>query len=163
MPPAPALPEHCLVRGTIDPRKGHGGRDFAIGFELRLPSDWNGRFLFQGGGGLDGVVQPALGMIASSSKPPALAQGFAVASTDSGHSGSIVDATFGLDQQARTDYAYNALDKVTLEAKRLLRAFYRAAPDFSYFLGCSNGGRQALMASQRSKPIWRHAAHPADT
>src|SRR5690606_9236558 len=53
------LPQHCRVRGTIAPRIGYGGREFGIGFELRLPVDWNGRFLFQGGGGMDGVIAPA--------------------------------------------------------------------------------------------------------
>lgn len=148
-PPPPMLPEHCLVHGTINPRIGVGGRQFGIGFELRLPSDWNGRFLFQGGAGLDGVAAPAIGNISNSNEPPALARGFAVVSTDSGHSGSIIDATFGLDQQARTDYAYNALDKVTIEAKRILARYYGADPKYSYFVGCSNGGRQALVASQR--------------
>ena len=101
--PAPVLPEHCRVRGTIAPRVGHAGRTFGIGFELRLPAEWNGRFLFQGGGGMDGVVLPAVGTIANSAKGPALSRGFAVVSTDAGHSGSPVDATFGLDQQARID------------------------------------------------------------
>ncbi|MBO9519342.1 MAG: tannase/feruloyl esterase family alpha/beta hydrolase [Porphyrobacter sp.] len=146
---APVLPEHCRVRATINPRVGQGGRDFGIGFELRLPVDWNGRFLFQGGGGMDGVVQPAIGSIANSTKGPALQHGFAVVSTDAGHSGSPIDASFGLDQQARIDYAYNALDKVTIEAKRLVAAFYNEAPRFSYMLGCSNGGRQALTFAQR--------------
>ncbi|OYX66079.1 MAG: hypothetical protein B7Y88_06405 [Sphingomonadales bacterium 32-64-17] len=146
---AAQLPEHCLVRGTIDRRVGVNEREFGIGFELRLPTDWNGRFLFQGGAGLDGQVMPAVGNIANSAKPSALARGFAVVSTDSGHAGSIVDASFGLDQQARVDYAYNALDKVTAQAKRLVHSYYGARPDYSYFLGCSNGGRQALVASQR--------------
>ena len=146
---AQLLPEHCLVRGTINPRVGFGGREFGIGFELRLPTDWNGRFLFQGGGGLDGQVLPALGMIANSDRDPALVRGFAVVSTDSGHSGSMVDPSFGVDQQARTDYGYNALDKVTHEAKLILARFYGAGPRYSYFMGCSNGGRQAMMASQR--------------
>jgi hypothetical protein len=146
---ASVLPEHCRVRGTIAPRVGQGGRTFGIGFELRLPAEWNGRFLFQGGGGMDGVVQPAVGTLANSSKGPALARGFAVVSTDAGHSGSPVDASFGLDQQARIDYAYNALDKVTVEAKRLVEAFYGSAPRYSYMVGCSNGGRQALTLAQR--------------
>jgi feruloyl esterase len=146
---APLLPEHCLFSGTIAPRVGEGGREFGIGFELRMPTEWSGRFLFQGGGGLDGVVLPAVGAIANSAGQPALARGIAVVSTDSGHRGSPIDATFGHDQQARTDYAYNALDKVTLEAKRVIAAFYGSAPRHSYFLGCSNGGRQALVASQR--------------
>jgi feruloyl esterase len=147
--PPPTLPEHCRIRGTIAPRVGQGGRSFGIGFELRLPAEWNGRFLFQGGGGMDGVVLPAVGTVANSGKGPALARGFAVVSTDAGHSGSPVDATFGLDQQARIDYAYNALDKVTVEAKRLVEAFYGAPPRYSYMLGCSNGGRQALTLAQR--------------
>lgn len=146
--PAPDLPGHCLVRGTIDRRVGFGGREFGIGFELRLPNDWNGRFIFQGGAGLDGQISPAVGSFANSSAPPALARGYAVVSTDSGHSGSIVDASFGVDQQARTDYAYNALDEVTSEAKRLIGQFYGTRPAYSYFMGCSNGGRQALVASQ---------------
>jgi feruloyl esterase len=143
------LPEHCLVRGVINPRTGAGGRKFGIGFELRMPTAWNDRFLFQGGAGLDGQAMPAIGTIANSAGKPALARGFAVVSTDGGHSGPIVDATFGLDQQARTDYAYNALDKVTAEAKRLLAKFYGTGAQHTYFVGCSNGGRQALVASQR--------------
>ncbi|MEO6151623.1 MAG: tannase/feruloyl esterase family alpha/beta hydrolase [Croceibacterium sp.] len=147
--PAQALPQHCLVRGTINRRVGVGGRTFGIGFELRMPLSWNGRFLFQGGAGLDGVVAPATGTTSNSALPPALTRGFAVVSTDAGHSGSPIDASFATDQQARVDYGYNALDKVTLTAKALITGFYSEAPHFSYFVGCSNGGRQALTAAQR--------------
>lgn len=143
------LPAHCLVKATIDPRTGVGGRAFGIGFELRLPIDWSGRFMFQGGAGLDGVVSPAVGNVPNSAGPAALSRGFAVVSTDAGHKGSPIDASFGLDQQARIDYAYNALAEVTREAKAMLAAFYGAPAARSYFIGCSNGGRQALMASQR--------------
>lgn len=148
-PPVGEVPAHCLVQGVINPRTGAGGREFGIGFELRLPLAWNGRFLFQGGAGLDGQIMPAVGAIANSASPPALARGYAVVATDGGHTSSIIDATFGLDQQARVDFAYNALDKVTVQAKRMVGQFYGSGPDRSYFLGCSNGGRQALMASQR--------------
>jgi feruloyl esterase len=147
--PRTNLPEHCLIRGVLNPRTGAGGRPFGIGFELRMPTQWNRRFLFQGGGGLDGVINPAIGNIPNSSGPIALARGFAVVSTDAGHGGSPIDASFGLDQQARIDYAYNALDKVTLEAKRLIARFYGAGPAHSYFVGCSNGGRQAMTAAQK--------------
>lgn len=143
------LPAHCRVRGMIARRIGAGEREYGIGFELRLPMDWNRRFLFQGGGGLDGVVLPAVGQVANSAGDPALVRGYAVASTDSGHSGSPIDASFGIDQQARVDYGYNALDKVTQAAKRIIAEFYSGDPDYSYFLGCSNGGRQAMVASQR--------------
>jgi feruloyl esterase len=147
--PRAMLPEHCLLRGTIDRRTGVGNRPYGIGFELRLPASWNGRFLFQGGAGLDGVIQPAVGKVAHSVQPPALARGFAVVSTDAGHSGSPIDASFAVDQQARIDYGYNAIDKVTSAAKALIRSHYGAVPRHSYFVGCSNGGRQALTAAQR--------------
>ncbi len=143
------LPEHCLIQGVLNPRIGAGGRKFGLGFDLRMPTNWNGRFVFQGGGGLDGRLAPALGDIFGSVRPSALARGFAVVGTDGGHRGSWLDGSFGLDQQARIDYAYNALDKVTLKAKELVEKYYGSAPKYSYLLGCSNGGRQGLMASQR--------------
>jgi len=143
--PAVVLPEHCRVRGTLDPRTGVGGKSYGIGFELRLPTQWNGRFLFQGGGGLDGAVNPAVG--GGGAGEPALARGFAVVTTDAGHQG--MDASFADDQQARLDYAYQALGKVTVEAKAIIARFYGQGPKRSYFMGCSNGGRQGMMAAQR--------------
>lgn len=147
--PALTLPQHCRVRGVIDRRTGVGGREFGTGFELRLPTEWNGRFLFQGGGGLDGQVNPAVGTLANSAQAPALARGFAVVSTDAGHDGGMMSATFGSDQQARIDYAYAAIGKVTPAAKALVERFYGRAAAHSYFAGCSNGGRQALTAAER--------------
>ena len=143
------LPEHCLVQGMINPRVGQGGRRFGLGFDLRMPSKWNGRFVFHGGGGLDGRLAPALGDIFGSVRPSALVRGFAVVSTDGGHRSDWMDGSFGLDQQSRIDYAYNALGTVTPKAKELVEKYYGKAPSYSYLLGCSNGGRQGLMASQR--------------
>jgi feruloyl esterase len=145
----PLFPEHCMVRGTLLPRQGVGGKSYGMGFELRMPTQWNGRFLFQGGGGLDGFVGAAYGAVTpqGSTAAPALARGFAVVSTDSGHEG--FDPSFAFDQQARLDFAYNALDKVTLEAKVLIAAYYGRGAEHSYFMGCSNGGRHAMMAAQR--------------
>ena len=80
-----ALPEHCLVKGRMHERKGADGRDYAIGFEMRLPVAWNGRFYYQGNGGLDGAVQPALGALGGGPLTGALMQGFAVISSDAGH------------------------------------------------------------------------------
>ena len=143
------LPAHCLFRGTLAPRTSSDGQHFGIGMELRLPLSWNGKFVFQGGGGLDGVLAASYGT-AGGAEPPALARGFAVVSTDGGHrSGSMVDAHFALDQQARIDYAYNAVDKTTVLAKMLIARFYGREPRHSYFVGCSNGGRQAMMVTQR--------------
>jgi Tannase and feruloyl esterase len=147
------LPEHCLLLGQIAPRIGVDGKRYAIGFELRLPRDWNGRFLFQGGGGNDGATRPALGALAGNAdsltglQTGGLAQHYAVVSTDAGHQG--LDASFGLDPQARIDHAYNSYDKVTVTAKDLITRAYGKPPDHSYFVGCSGGGRQALLFPQR--------------
>ncbi len=81
------LPAHCLVKGKLNERQGRDGRPYAIGFEMRLPVDWNGRFYYQGNGGLDGAVQPALGALGGGPLTGALMQGFAVLSSDAGHSG----------------------------------------------------------------------------
>ncbi|HWI87206.1 MAG TPA: DUF6351 family protein [Sphingomonas sp.] len=150
-PPFPGMPKimgpaHCQLTATIRPRTGVGGQKFGLGFELRLPMAWNGRFLFQGGGGLDGNIRSAIGFNFSGG-PTALARGFAIVSTDAGHEGP--DASFATDQQARLDYAYVALGEVTRRAKAIVSAFYGKAPSYSYFDGCSNGGRQGMMAASR--------------
>ena len=145
-----ALPEHCLYRAVISPRTSASGQPLGVGFELRLPSAWNGRFVFEGGGGLDGVLNPAYGALGGRGHPPALAQGFAVVTTDGGHRGSsVMDARFAVDQEARIDYAYGALEKTTWAAKAVIQNFYGREPDRSYFIGCSNGGRQAMIAAER--------------
>lgn len=159
------LPAHCVVQGAINSRTGKAfstdpatravstvDASYAIGFELRLPKDWNGRFFFQGGGGLDGVLSQAVGVYdnGQGSAANALSRGFAVVSSDFGHQGtSLFDGNFGADAQARQDYAYNALDQVTVKAKDIINRYYGKNPDKSYFVGCSNGGRQAMLASQR--------------
>ena len=83
-PTAPALPEHCELSGRLHARTGVDGQHYAIQFHMRLPTSWNGRFLFQGGGGSDGAVGDAIGAIGPG-MPSALARGFAVLSQDSGH------------------------------------------------------------------------------
>ena len=77
------LPTHCYVEGISNERTGADGKTYGLGFALAMPADWNGRFLFQGGGGLNGTVHPPLGGNAAGDKP-ALARGFAVISTDGG-------------------------------------------------------------------------------
>lgn len=143
------MPAHCLVEAAIAPRVGADGKPYAIRYEVRLPVPWNGRFQFQGGGGVDGVVRPAYGLL-HPGVTPALAQGAAVASTDTGHTGtSTRDASFGLDPQARIDWGYNAVDRVTVQAKTLVERFYGQPARYAYFVGCSGGGRQGMVAAQR--------------
>lgn len=140
-------PAHCVVRGEIEKRKGADGKDYSIGFELRLPEKWNNKFLFQGGGGLDGSISPATGTArpSGSTAEPALTRGYAVVSTDSGHSGS--NTSFAKDQQAVLNYAFQSTGKVTNVAKQLIDEMYNLMPKHSYFMGCSNGGREAMQAA----------------
>jgi len=142
------LTAHCLVKGSMHQRKGSDGRDYAIAFEMRLPQDWNGRFYYQGNGGLDGNVHPALGALGGGPLTGALAQGFAVISSDAGHTGAQT-VVFGAEPQARLDYGYQAVTKLTPMAKELIRAAYGKGPDRSYIGGCSNGGRHAMVAAAR--------------
>ncbi len=143
-----AVPEHCLVKGRMHERKGSDGRDYAIGFEMRLPVAWNGRFFYQGNGGLDGAVVPALGALGGGPLTGALMQGFAVISSDAGHSGPQTPF-FGSEPQARLDYGYQAVEKLTPMAKQLIQGAYGKGPDRSYIGGCSNGGRHAMVAASR--------------
>lgn len=144
------VPAHCLFRVMLNARDAKmEGMGYGIGIELRLPLQWNGRLLFQGGGGLDGVLMPALGMV--NGAPSALARGFAVVSTDSGHRGrNNIDARFGIDQQAKLDFGYQAILRTTQEAKSVLGRYYGRKPEYSYFMGCSTGGREAMMAAQKA-------------
>jgi feruloyl esterase len=139
---------HCRVDGVIDERTGRDGKPYGIGFAVALPASWNGRFLFQGGGGLNGSVQPPLGG-AYAGEQSALARGFAVASTDSGHQSEGFDAGFFRDQQAALNFLYQAVAEVTVVAKAIILAHYGKPQQHAYFVGCSTGGREAMMMSQR--------------
>jgi Tannase and feruloyl esterase len=143
-----AIGAHCLVRGEMYRRTSpQNGKTYAIGFEMRLPNVWNGRFFYQANGGMDGRVTTALG--GGGPEPTVgLQQGFAVISSDAGHSGPD-DASFGIDVQSRLDYGYQAAAKLTPMAKALIAAAYGKPPDRSYFGGCSNGGRHTFVAMTR--------------
>ncbi len=141
---------HCRVTGTLHERTSRvDGQRYAIGFELRLPERWNGRFYYQANGGVDGNVVPATGLAtAGPASASALVAGFAVLSSDAGH-GAAQNATFGIDPQARLDYGYAAVAALTPMAKALVAQAYGRPPDRSYIGGCSNGGRHTLVAATR--------------
>lgn len=148
-PYAGTLKSYCRVEGAIDERKGEGGVAYGIGFAIALPQDWNGRFLMQGGGGLNGVVAEPLGSSAAGDMT-ALQRGFAVVTTDTGHqSDKGFDPTFFSDQEATLNFLYQAIGKVAINAKQIIAKYYGRAPDHSYYMGCSTGGREAMMMSQR--------------
>ena len=141
---------HCLVKGAMNERIGAGGVAYAIGFEMRLPEAWNGRFWYQANGGIDGSVVPAMGEIGGGPLTSALAQGFAVLSSDAGHDNRLSQGPgFGLDPQSRLDYGYAAVGSLTPMAKALIASAYGRGPDTAYIGGCSNGGRHALVATSR--------------
>ena len=145
------IAEHCLIQGSMNQRVSSvDGKTYAIGFEMRLPLAWNGRFFYQANGGLDGNVVTATGEIGGGGPTnDALNMGFAVISSDAGHS-AAQNPLFGLDPQARLDYGYNAVATLTPMAKQMIKLAYGKGPDRSYFDGCSNGGRHALVAAARS-------------
>jgi Tannase and feruloyl esterase len=143
-----AVPPFCHVEGVINQRTGADGKPYGIGFALALPDQWNGRFLFQGGGGLNGSVALPLGSQAAGDKP-ALARGFAVVTTDSGHKGNGFDGSFFADQEASLDFYYVAIGEVARLAKDMIASYYQRPAQHSYFVGCSTGGREAMIMSQR--------------
>jgi feruloyl esterase len=146
--PGQALPPHCHVIGSFEHRTGSDGRDYAIRFAINLPDNWNGGFLFQGGGGLNGNLGEPIGAQAAGAES-ALARGFAVASTDSGHVGGGFDASFMADQQAMLNFQYQANAKVTEVARPMVERYYASSVEHSYFVGCSTGGREGMIMAQR--------------
>lgn len=129
---------YCEITGVIGPAPSN------IKFAVGLPTqNWNGRFVKLGDGGFDGSV----GILS----PDRLSQGYAVANSDSGHATPPAnDASWAYNNRvAEIDYGYRAVQATTRVAKRIIQSFYSDRIRYSYFEGCSTGGRQALMAAQR--------------
>lgn len=163
------LPAYCNLVGVINKRISRQDPNhftYGIAFELNLPDAWSGNFELMGGGGLDGSVSNPTGFSGLE-----LAQGWAVARDDGGHENpaggfppytppagvnwSDADdnaggaAHFGIDEQAREDYGFNGVERTTLTSKLLIQYYYGSRLRHSYICGCSNGGRDAMLASQR--------------
>ena len=140
--PAPAapplmLPSHCRVAAVLKPSS-----DSEIQMEVWLPAEnWNGKFQAVGNGGWAGVISyPAMAA--------ALQEGYATASTDTGHKGG--NALFAIGHPEKvTDFAYRAVHEMTVKSKAIITAFYDRGPRLSYWNGCSTGGRQGLMEAQK--------------
>jgi Tannase and feruloyl esterase len=152
---------YCHVIGVIDKRVSAQDPDhdtYGIGFELNLPDAWTGRFEMQGGGGTDGSVANPQGSLGGE-----LAEGWAVASDDGGHEDAPGNPAFGwtdddanlggtghfgIDEQARVDYGYEGIAKTTTISKEIIERYYGRDPRYSYLVGCSNGGRDAMVAAK---------------
>jgi len=131
-------PEFCDVRGYVAPQ---------IQFELKLPTKtWQGRYLQNGCGGFCGSIGPT-------GFPPCDVQpggDFAVSATDDGHMAPGFDAVWAAtNEQVRVDFGSRAVHVVAVASKAIIQAFYGTAPQRSYFMGCSDGGREGLMEAQR--------------
>src|SRR5262245_35241966 len=135
------MPEHCDVRGVIWPEAK---------FALKLPKVWNQSFLMVGNGG-------AAGGISFVAMEPGLRRGFAAISTDTGHDaakepGAIFAYPGPNNPNAKRkliDFAYQAVHETAVLAKQIIKTHYGAAPRYSYWQGCSTGGRQGLIEAQR--------------
>ncbi|MBY4639968.1 tannase/feruloyl esterase family alpha/beta hydrolase [Gluconacetobacter entanii] len=154
--PAVGAPVHGQKVTVLQTPKGKfckvtGQIALAISFEVDLPMEhWTQRFLQGGCGGLCGMTR--VGVSNAGACAPALNGEFVMAGDDMGHTGSMMglaQGAFGRDPQKRIDFAYRANHITTLAAKALTAAFYGRAPKYSYFVGRSDGGREALMEAQR--------------
>jgi feruloyl esterase len=135
----PAAPAHCRVAGQILPQ---------VAFEVRMPAEWNGRFVMVGNGGFAGEATDNPGRLGQYARY--MKRGYAVAATDTGHSAiTEPNATFAADRQKLLDYAFRSLHVTAEASKMVLRQYYGIAPAKSYFEGCSTGGRQGLILAQR--------------
>lgn len=124
------LPPYCRVVANVDPNNT---------VEIRLPaSDWNGRLLMAGCGGLCGAIQMGR-------TDDALLRGYAVAHTDMGH--AEADLGFASDPQALEDFAHRSTHVATRLLKAVAASYYERPHDYAYFRGCSTGGRQGLTAA----------------
>jgi feruloyl esterase len=132
---AGTAPEYCKVEGHV----ATPGNE--VNFRLALPAAWNGKFYFEGVGGFAGSFGPMT---------TGLEKGYASATTDTGHQGTVIDASWALNNPAkRIDFAYRGTHVTAVATKAISQAYYGAPPRHAYFDGCSNGGRQALLEAQR--------------
>jgi hypothetical protein len=133
------VPEHCRLHGVIGP---------AVKFWILLPSRWNGRFYMHGNGGYAGHPFERHNFAAAAA---GLRNGFATAYTDTGHDSRYEPlGTFAYNEIQKTlDYSYRAVHLTAVTAKELIDRYYGRLPAYSYFDGCSTGGRQGLMEAQR--------------
>jgi feruloyl esterase len=132
------LPAFCRVAAVLKP-----SADSAIKIEVWMPATWNGRLQGVGNGGLAGSISyPGLAS--------ALKDGYAVASTDTGHTGSAVTGEWALNHPQRVlDFGHRAVHEMTVAAKVLVKDYYGRAQHHAYWNGCSEGGNQALHEAQR--------------
>ncbi len=127
----------CRVAATLKPSS-----DSDIKIEVWMPSaNWNGKFQAVGNGAFSGAIAyPAM--------LTALARGYATGSTDTGHSGGSASFALGHPEKV-VDFGWRSVHEMTVSSKKIIAAYYESGPKFSYWNGCSAGGRQAMKEAQR--------------
>jgi feruloyl esterase len=132
------IPEHCAVQAVSRPTS-----DSEIRFELWMPSaaNWNGKYMQLGNGGWAGTIP-----VSSLAEP--LRRGFAAAGTDDGHTGGTAEWAIGHPERL-VDFGWRALHETRLNSAAIVLAYYAREASRNYFVGCSDGGREALMEAQR--------------
>lgn len=151
-----ALPEHCQILGRIEPVDAAAP---PILFQLNVPSRWNQKAIQVGGGGLNGSIPRNLAAIGATGSPISgafppdapypLLEGYAMFGGDSGHQDPGNHATWALNAEAWENFGHAALKKTHDAAFAVLQAMYGRRPTLSYFMGQSQGGREALEVAQR--------------
>lgn len=138
---------YCDVRGYVTTTNPGPNQ---VNFELGLPADWNGRFLFVGNAGFAGNFDFPQVFLDFSSLEDQLSAGFATAITDTGHEGaSFLDGSWALNDPAKQDdWLFRGVHVTAAAAKTITQAFYGEVPR-SYFAGCSDGGREGLVEAQQ--------------
>ena len=150
------VPEHCSVLGSIHPVDPAAP---AINFQVNVPTLWNQKTIQVGGGGLNGSIPRNLAVVASSGSPISAAfppdaeypisRGYAMFGGDSGHQDPSNNATWALNAEAWENFGHAALKKTHDAAFAVIRVLYGKKPKVSYFMGQSQGGREALEVAQR--------------
>ena len=128
------LPAYCRLDATLDRRTGADGKTYGIGFAVALPADWNGTLPAAGRRRAE-RQRGCLRLGRTGQNDAALARGFAVATTDTGHKGQAFDATFMQEQQASLDFAYQAVGRIAVLARQIVAQHYGKPADHSYFAG----------------------------
>jgi Tannase and feruloyl esterase len=132
----------CDVKGYVTPQ---------VHFEIHLPiENWTQRLMFQGCGGFCGAVAPfGFYVMGGEGCQPATHGEIAVVTSDLGHSSQMMDAVWAASKQAREDFGYRGVHVSTLAAKEIVARYYGQPQTYSYFNGCSDGGREAMVSVER--------------
>ncbi len=133
----PASPTSCRVAATLKPSP-----DSDIKMELWMPvANWNGKYQAVGNGAFNGNINVR-------AMTSALERGYATSSTDTGHTGGVASWAIGHPEKV-IDFGWRAVHETAVASKQIIASFYGSDPKFSYWNGCSAGGRQGMKAAQR--------------